>query len=99
VPAALRDPSVAVRRTPRSIIGSGSSGKHALVNTGKAYIVLVGRNHGSVVLSVANPGLERCGSVVADGIASYGQPAGLGAPGAALSMASTFRSRPIFGPL
>jgi PA14 domain/Domain of unknown function (DUF5060)/Protein of unknown function (DUF4038) len=36
-----------------SIIGGGSSGKHALANAGKEYIVLAGRSQSSVVLSVS----------------------------------------------
>ncbi len=36
-----------------SIIGGGSEGKHALANAGKEYIVLAGRNLGTVALSVS----------------------------------------------
>jgi PA14 domain/Domain of unknown function (DUF5060)/Protein of unknown function (DUF4038) len=36
-----------------SVIGGGSEGKHALASLGKEYIVLLGRSHGSAVLSVS----------------------------------------------
>jgi hypothetical protein len=72
-----------------SIIGGGSSGKHALANAGKEYIVMAGRNQSSVVLSVSgvatsaslsgrwlnlNTGAESAVSNVGNGNASFSKP-------------------------